>query len=429
MKYRASNLILRKNFNDVDFLNENHYQGHIPSKVNYGLFDGDELIIDMTFGTPRFNKKYDWELLRLCTKKDCIVYGGASRLFKRFLEENSGSIISYCNDTLFDGNVYNILGLTKRGTCKSYYYEKDGIRYQRWQMQKSKIKREKGEKENIQKTLESIGGKYDFNKSEYENAEMNGMKIVYQIQSTWTYGDKWYIYRITDTRNNKTYIGQHLDRGDEYWGSGTIIRRIIDKYGTSFLKKEIIEDNILTQKEADKKELYYINLEKPEYNIITEKYMPSTHISNRQPRSEETKRKISESKRKNPWQPTEEQKMKMSISHKGKYHTEETKRKISENNAHNKYWEGKHFSEEHKAKIGRKGHPNYCTEEDYKKAAITRKSKCENGEITPWNKNPRKQEWISKFMEKTGKSDTSAKRFWLKYKDLFLTFEEAWENK
>ena len=408
---RASELEIRRNFDDVDFLQENHYQGYIPSTINYGLFDGDELIIDMTFGVPRFNKRYDWELLRLCTKKDCIVHGGASRLWKHFLEENVGSIISYCNESKFSGNVYNELGFTKRGVCNSYHYEKDGKKYLRYSMQRNANKRARGEKENIQKTIESFGGTYYADKNELENATLNGMVKVDEIQATWTYGDHWYIYRITDTRNNKTYIGQHLDRGDDYYGSGTIIRRIIAKYGTSILKKEIIVDNIQSQKEADELELYYINLEKPEYNIVTSKYMPSIHTPNSQPRTEETKKRISEAKQLHPWQPTDEQRKRMSEAQKGKHHTEETKKKISENSAHYKYWEGKKMSEEHKRKISEGNKGRVFSEESRKKISEALKGKKHPVKET------KRMQWKKMFMEQTGKSEVTFKRWWKLHKD------------
>ena len=45
----------------------------------------NELIEVMTFGKPRYNKKYEWELLRLCTKFGYIVSGGANKLIKYFI--------------------------------------------------------------------------------------------------------------------------------------------------------------------------------------------------------------------------------------------------------------------------------------------------------------------------------------------------------
>lgn len=77
-----------------------------------GLYYQDELIQIMTFGKPRYNSKYEWELLRLCTKFQYSVVGGANKLFKHFIENYCPkSIISYCDRSKFSGDVYTRLGM------------------------------------------------------------------------------------------------------------------------------------------------------------------------------------------------------------------------------------------------------------------------------------------------------------------------------
>lgn len=270
MKIRAAKCEIRLVNNKIerDFLNENHYQGYIPSKVCYGLYNNNELLCLMSFGTPRYNKRYDWELLRLCTKKDYQVYGGASKLFKYFCNNYSGSIISYCNMSKFTGKVYESIGMNLLGTCKSYHYEKDGISYHRSNFMKKKLVAKFPEWSNLTEQ-EIMCNKLGFIRIDEE-------------QATFVYGVKWYIYQITNNINGKTYIGQHLDRGDDYWGSGTIIKRSIAKYGIDNFTKEILQDNITSQKEADKLEMKFINdakaIGKAEYNILT---VPGPHVSSR----------------------------------------------------------------------------------------------------------------------------------------------------
>lgn len=97
-----------------EFISCNHLQRRCRGNtVNIGLFNDDELIEIMTFGTPRYNKKYQWELLRLCTRRRCEVVGGANKLFKYFVNKYSPhSVISYCDSSKFSGQVYSNLGFS-----------------------------------------------------------------------------------------------------------------------------------------------------------------------------------------------------------------------------------------------------------------------------------------------------------------------------
>lgn len=99
-----------------NFLNENHLQNNCRGQeIRLGLFYNGELIQIITFGKSRYNKKYQYELLRLCTKKDKIVIGGSNKLFSYFIDNyNPESIISYCDISKFSGNVYQNLGFTKK---------------------------------------------------------------------------------------------------------------------------------------------------------------------------------------------------------------------------------------------------------------------------------------------------------------------------
>lgn len=96
------------------FLNLYHLQGTVSKQMyRYGLFYNDELVQVMTFGCPRYNKNYQWELLRLCTEVNVRVIGGASKLFKHFIQSlNPDSVISYCDLAKFDGHVYEMIGMT-----------------------------------------------------------------------------------------------------------------------------------------------------------------------------------------------------------------------------------------------------------------------------------------------------------------------------
>jgi len=50
------------------FIDENHMQGYINSLIKIGLFYESELIAIMTFGKPRYNNKYEYELIRFLSE-------------------------------------------------------------------------------------------------------------------------------------------------------------------------------------------------------------------------------------------------------------------------------------------------------------------------------------------------------------------------
>lgn len=99
-----------------NFLKKYHLQGKASKQsVCLGLFYEDMLIEVMTFGKPRFNSHFEWELIRLCTVSGKRVLGGAEKLFKYFLKNwNPSSIISYCDNAKFSGEVYKKLGFLLR---------------------------------------------------------------------------------------------------------------------------------------------------------------------------------------------------------------------------------------------------------------------------------------------------------------------------
>lgn len=124
----ARNLTL-KNIDKAEcdsFLENNHLQGTCRGQnIRLGLYKDSELIEVMTFGKPRYNKNYEYELLRLCTSSDYKVAGGSEKLFKYFVDTyEPKSIISYCDNSKFTGNVYSRLqfNLKDKGKPSCHWY-------------------------------------------------------------------------------------------------------------------------------------------------------------------------------------------------------------------------------------------------------------------------------------------------------------------
>lgn len=124
-----------------DFLDKNHLQGSISSKVNIALKYNEEIVSVMTFGKPRFNNNYKFELLRFCSKLDTTVVGGASKLLKYFIRTfNPDSIISYCNVHNSKGEIYANLGFNLKEKSPPSYFYWLGVDYlSRYQCQKHKL--------------------------------------------------------------------------------------------------------------------------------------------------------------------------------------------------------------------------------------------------------------------------------------------------
>ena len=151
-----------------EFLEKNHLQGTCSSKVNIGLYYKEKLVSLITFGKPRFNKKYEWELLRFCNVLNTSVIGGAGKLLSYFVKTyNPSSILSYANLRWSTGNLYERLGfeLISQSSPNYFYFNNDLILHSRIEFQKHKLK---GKLENYNPSL-----------TESENMYNNGYRKIY----------------------------------------------------------------------------------------------------------------------------------------------------------------------------------------------------------------------------------------------------------
>lgn len=146
------------------FLETNHLQGYSSAKVNYGLYRQNELISLMSFGRPRFNDDYEWELIRYANKQGINVVGGPSKLLTHFIRNHSPeSILTYQDRLWGDSEFYSLLGFElERRTEPGYFYVNSYPFERKHRLQMSK--------KNQEKTMK----KFDENLNEEENAYLNG---------------------------------------------------------------------------------------------------------------------------------------------------------------------------------------------------------------------------------------------------------------
>jgi hypothetical protein len=152
----------------VKFLEYSHLQGDCGSSVEIGLYIGDTLYSVMTFGKPRFNSAYKWELLRFSTILGTTVIGGASKLFKHFIKTvNPENVISYSDKQYGSGAVYGNLGFEFISTSPpSYYYTNN---------YKSFENRMKYQKHKLSKLLDN----FNPGRTEWENMQDHGYDRIW----------------------------------------------------------------------------------------------------------------------------------------------------------------------------------------------------------------------------------------------------------
>ena len=160
-----------------------------------------------------------------------------------------------------------------------------------------------------------------------------------------------YIYKITNNINGKSYIGlksKAVEESENYYGSGTLINKAIDKYGKENFTKEILERNINSHEILNDREIYwieYFNTFNEGYNLtkggqgnlgraVSEqtksKLREAAKKQFKTPISDETKRKISEkAKLRKGRKMTEETRLKLVKAATGRIRSQEERDKMS----------------------------------------------------------------------------------------------------
>jgi hypothetical protein len=178
MKLNTKSIFARKtefkviNSKLADEFTENyHLQGKMKSNINLGLYFDNELVSCMTFSKPRFNKNYDYELIRFCSKYN--VVGAASKLFSNFIKlYQPNKIVSYSDNRWGTGSVYEKLGFKYLSEAVGYFYTDYKNRYNRIHYQKYKL----------------VKAGYDPALSEWEIMKEQGYDRIWDCgQSTWTW--------------------------------------------------------------------------------------------------------------------------------------------------------------------------------------------------------------------------------------------------
>lgn len=141
-----------------NFLENNHIQGNVNSKVRVGLYYEDQLVSLMTFSKGRIlmgGKKTEWELNRFSNLLDVNVVGAASKLLKYFIKKyEPQKIVSYSDVRLFGGGMYKKLGFTEISQSKpNYWYVINDVRKHRFSFRKSILIKEGFDKSQTEREI------------------------------------------------------------------------------------------------------------------------------------------------------------------------------------------------------------------------------------------------------------------------------------
>ena len=127
----------------------------------------------MTFGKPRCDKLYEWELIRFSSKLNTTVTGGFSKLLSYFIKRyNPTNILTYCHRGISSGDVYlknkfNLINITEPG------FQYINPKYH------NTISREIYQKHKLQYKLQN----YNPNITTWENMQLNGYDRIWDCGS------------------------------------------------------------------------------------------------------------------------------------------------------------------------------------------------------------------------------------------------------
>lgn len=162
----------------IEFIKNNHLQGNDRASHYYALTHEDKIVSVMSFRRPNAstgNNDPDpnvFEISRFCSSLNVI--GGASKLLKKFIKDNSPKkIITFSDRRWSEGKVYKKIGFNFiKETVPNYWYTKGANRLHRYTFTKHKLMEHYPEYKNMseRRIMEKLGYLriYDCGSNKYE---------------------------------------------------------------------------------------------------------------------------------------------------------------------------------------------------------------------------------------------------------------------
>ena len=109
------------------FYDKYHYIGKVNARINYGVFLKEKLVAAISFKRPTRQSRHDWELVRMVSEPGIRIHGIWSKLLQIFRKDHCPvSIVSFSDNRIFTGSVYQLMGFKFDGDVRPDYYWVDG---------------------------------------------------------------------------------------------------------------------------------------------------------------------------------------------------------------------------------------------------------------------------------------------------------------
>ena len=135
-------------YNDViDLYEKYHYIGAGVAKFYIGCYYDNKLIACASIKKPTRQSSGDWEISRMVCNYNYKVHGLWSYILKWITNNKliSGKLITFSDNRLFNGKVYNKMGFCKDKDIKpDYYWTDNNKRYHKSALRKTNVEKKTG---------------------------------------------------------------------------------------------------------------------------------------------------------------------------------------------------------------------------------------------------------------------------------------------
>jgi hypothetical protein len=144
-----------------------HLQGSVQARYHISIKYEEEIVAAMSIRRPCRQNSGDWEIARMVCNRNYKIHGLWSFVWKWVLENLpiKGRIVTFSDNRYSFGNVYSNINFKFDGFVDiNYYWMKDGIRYNKQSLRKTRDERQNKKTETQLRQAEGYSKVYDLGK-------------------------------------------------------------------------------------------------------------------------------------------------------------------------------------------------------------------------------------------------------------------------